>query len=43
LKEELHIRRSVTRENIEVPISLRKQRAVVERLGPDSPPDADNP
>jgi uncharacterized protein (TIGR02271 family) len=43
LKEELHIRRSVTRENIEVPISLRKQRAVVERLGPESPPDADNP
>jgi len=43
LKEELHIRRSVTRENIEVPISLRKQRAVVERLGPESPPDSDNP
>jgi len=43
LKEELHIRRSVTRENIEVPIALRKQRAVVERLGPESPPDADKP
>ena len=30
-KEELHIRRRVTRENVEVPITLRKQRAIVER------------
>ena len=33
LKEELHIRRSVTQEHVEVPIALRKQRAVVERVG----------
>jgi len=36
LKEELRIRRSISREDIEVPITLRKQRAVVERLGPES-------
>ena len=35
LKEELHIRRQVTQENVEVPVTLRKQRAVVERLGPE--------
>jgi uncharacterized protein (TIGR02271 family) len=32
LKEELHIRRYVTHENVEVPVTLRKQRAVVERV-----------
>jgi uncharacterized protein (TIGR02271 family) len=32
LKEELHIRRTVTHQNVEVPVTLRKQRAVVERL-----------
>ncbi len=32
LKEELHIRREATREDVEIPVSLRKQRAVVERL-----------
>jgi stress response protein YsnF len=31
LKEELHIRRRVETEAIEVPVTLRKQRAVVER------------
>ncbi len=31
-KEELHIRRTVTHQNVEVPVTLRKQRAVVERL-----------
>ena len=31
LKEELHIRRRATREDVEVPITLRKQRAIVER------------
>jgi uncharacterized protein (TIGR02271 family) len=36
LKEELHIRRSVKTETVEVPITLRKQRAVVERLAPDT-------
>jgi stress response protein YsnF len=35
LKEELHIRRGVTHENVEVPITLRKQRAVIERLTAD--------
>ena len=35
LKEELHIRRRVTHENVEVPITLRKQRAVIERLTAD--------
>ncbi|MCB5175848.1 YsnF/AvaK domain-containing protein [Microvirga lenta] len=39
LKEELHIRRSVTTENVEVPVSLRKQRAVVERVDPDEESD----
>jgi len=37
LKEELHIRRSAETETVEVPVSLRKQRAVVERLAPDTP------
>jgi uncharacterized protein (TIGR02271 family) len=32
LKEELHIRRRVTHENVEVPVTLRKERAVVERV-----------
>lgn len=32
LKEELHIRRRVAQENVEVPVTLRKQRAVIERL-----------
>ena len=35
LKEELHIRRHVSKEIVEVPITLRKQRAVVERVAPD--------
>ena len=34
-KEELHIRRRVETEAVEVPVSLRKQRAVVERVAPD--------
>jgi uncharacterized protein (TIGR02271 family) len=37
LKEELHIRRRATTETMEVPITLRKQRAVVERIDPDKP------
>ena len=32
LKEELHIRRRVETETVEVPIELRKQRATVERI-----------
>jgi len=35
LKEELHIRRSSADEDVEVPVTLRKQRAVVERVSPD--------
>ena len=34
LKEELHITQHVTTETVEVPVDLRKQRAVVERLSP---------
>jgi stress response protein YsnF len=32
LKEELHIRRHVTTEQVEVPVTLKKQRAVIERV-----------
>lgn len=35
LKEELHIRRRVETETVEVPVTLRKQRAVVEHEAPD--------
>ena len=38
LKEELHIRRQRTTEAVEVPVQLRKQRAMVERLGADGEP-----
>jgi uncharacterized protein (TIGR02271 family) len=31
LREELHIRRRVTREDVEVPMTLRRERGVVER------------
>jgi uncharacterized protein (TIGR02271 family) len=41
LKEELHIRRTVDQEDVEVPITLRKQRAVVERMSPEGEPLAD--
>jgi uncharacterized protein (TIGR02271 family) len=37
LKEELHIRRHIATETVEVPVTLRKQRAVVERTDPDDP------
>jgi stress response protein YsnF len=36
LKEELHIRRTVAARPAEVPVTLRKQRAEVERLAPDT-------
>ena len=36
LKEELHIRRRIDAETVEVPVTLRKQRAVVERLAPEA-------
>ena len=38
LKEELHIRRQATQETVEVPVTLRKQRGVVERLSSNDPP-----
>ena len=38
LKEELHIRRQATQETVEVPVTLRKQRGVVERLSPGDHP-----
>jgi stress response protein YsnF len=36
LKEEIHIRCTVTHETIEVPVALRKQRAIIERLEPEA-------
>jgi len=36
LKEELHIRRRVETETVEVPVTLRKQRAIVEREAPEA-------
>jgi uncharacterized protein (TIGR02271 family) len=36
LKEEIHIRRRPTRETVEVPVTLRRQRAQVERLPPEA-------
>jgi stress response protein YsnF len=41
LKEELHIRRHTRSEEVQVPVKLRKQRAVVERLPADE--DTFNP
>ena len=35
LKEEIHIFRDTTAQEVEVPVTLRKQRASVERTGPD--------
>jgi uncharacterized protein (TIGR02271 family) len=43
LREELHIRRSVSRDDIEVPITLRKQRAMIERLGPEGQSEIKTP
>lgn len=45
LKEELHIRRTRTQTTIEEPVTLRKQRAVVERLSAEGKPlpTEDNP
>jgi stress response protein YsnF len=38
LREELHIRRLVTQQEVEVPVTLRKERAVVERVSADPDP-----
>jgi uncharacterized protein (TIGR02271 family) len=39
LKEELHVRKRKTTEDVEIPVELRKQRAVIERI----PADEDDP
>lgn len=39
LKEELHIRRRIESETVEVSVTLRKQRAIVERLAPETSDD----
>src|SRR5437763_694378 len=41
LKEELHVRRRVIQDWVDVPVSLRKQRAVVERLNSANEPVTD--
>jgi uncharacterized protein (TIGR02271 family) len=41
LKEELHVRRSVIRERVEIPVTVRKQRAMVERLDAATEPGPD--
>src|SRR5438552_8386792 len=38
LKEELHIRRRITAEHVRVPVSLRKQQALIERVPSDAHP-----
>jgi uncharacterized protein (TIGR02271 family) len=35
LKEEVHIRHTASDESVEVPVTLRRQRAVVERVSPE--------
>ncbi|MFY9293863.1 MAG: DUF2382 domain-containing protein [Methylorubrum rhodinum] len=35
LKEEVHIRETSNNQDVEVPVTLRKQRAVIERQGPE--------
>ena len=35
LKEELHVQWQLETEAVEVPVSLRKQRAIVEQVAPD--------
>src|SRR5215207_2315523 len=42
LKEELHVRRLLSQENVEIPITVRKQRAVVERVTPEGLSNKDN-
>lgn len=42
LKEEIHILRDVTTETVEVPVTLRKQRAVIDRMSADGEAAGDN-
>jgi uncharacterized protein (TIGR02271 family) len=41
LKEELHIRRQATTETVEVPVTLHKQRAVIERVASGEEPTSE--
>lgn len=43
LKEELHIRRTSTSEDVEIPVTVRKQRAEIERIDRDDPSDETGP
>lgn len=43
LKEELHIRKRTRTEDVEVPVELRKQRAIVERIPSDEEEANNNP
>jgi uncharacterized protein (TIGR02271 family) len=36
LKEEIHVRRQRITEHVEIPVTLRQQRAVVERIDPEA-------
>jgi uncharacterized protein (TIGR02271 family) len=36
LKEEIHIRRRATREAVDIPVARRRQRAIVERIDPET-------
>ena len=36
LKEEIHVRRQLTNEAVEIPVTLQRQRAVVERIDPET-------
>lgn len=36
LKEEIHLRRRATRETAEIPVTLRRQRAVIEHVDPET-------
>lgn len=38
LKEEVHVRQTTSGEDVEVPVTLRRQHAEVERTGPDGHP-----
>ncbi|MGH1575094.1 YsnF/AvaK domain-containing protein [Methylobacterium sp. P31] len=35
LREEVHVRQTTSAENVEVPVTLRRQRAVIERVTPE--------
>jgi stress response protein YsnF len=36
LREEIHVRRRPTRETVELPVPLRRQRAIIERVEPEA-------